>query len=240
MMEKKYRHEFKYLCSLSDATVIEHRLRTMMNLDSNVGEARDYHIRSVYFDDVKHSCLQKNEAGVDSRAKFRIRIYNHTDQRIMLEKKIKERTKTRKISTKLTREQCDILISGGCLPMTEEAMAEYSELLKQFLVLIQTRKFHPVTIVSYDRTPYVYKNGNVRITIDRNIAGSSSFSQFFEENLCKRPILPLGKVLIEVKYDEFFPEILKKQMDFGRLRQETFSKYYLCSKLIYNCGIIVK
>ena len=69
----------------------------------------------------------------------------------------------------------------------------------------------PKVIVEYERTPYVYKNGNVRITFDRNITSSSQVDQFFNATAKKRPILPAGMQLLEVKYDEYLPEDLVRK-----------------------------
>lgn len=50
-----------------------------------------YHIRSIYFDDYHNSSFYSNEAGVDPRVKYRIRIYNAGDASIKLEKNQRKR-----------------------------------------------------------------------------------------------------------------------------------------------------
>ena len=235
---KKFRHEYKFICSVQDALLIESRIRKIMAVDPNVGSDGFYNIRSVYFDDYNNTCLYANEAGTDPRAKYRIRIYNNSDRIIRLEKKIKQKGMTRKLSAPLTREQCDCLIAGRLLPMDQISMEGYPELLSQFLLLQAARKMTPKVIVDYDRVPYVYRDGNVRITLDKNIAGSGSFDRLFNRELPKRPVLPVGKCLVEVKYDEFLPGFLKQHLETGRLTPVTFSKYYLCSMYGQRYGII--
>ena len=88
----------------------------------------------------------------------------------------------------------------------------------------------PVVIVEYDRIPYVYKNGNVRITLDTNICSSSAVSTFLEETIPRRPVLPLGQQLLEVKYDEYLPDFIYRSLQLSSLRQTAFSKYYICRK----------
>lgn len=85
-------------------------------------------------------------------------------------------------------------------------------------------------IVAYERTPFVYNFGNVRITFDRNIGSTTDLNSFFDPYLPLRPILPLGKQILEVKYDELLPDFLYHAMSLGSLQQTTFSKYYLCRK----------
>ena len=227
--QKAYRFEQKYYVDAIQIELLRSRLNGLLSLDAHAGESF-YEIRSVYFDDIDNTCYQKNEAGVDERAKYRIRAYNCSDSRIMLEKKIKQGGKTRKFSVPLTREQCDTLLSGKNLSLEQKDFESYTPLLQQFCILIETRKMQPKVIVCYDRIPYVYKQGNVRVTFDLNISSAKDFDKFFEKNLPKRPIMSKGKHLMEVKYDEFLPKFIKDSLEIGFLSQTTFSKYYLCRK----------
>ena len=77
---------------------------------------------------------------------------------------------------------------------------------------------------------FVYDFGNVRITFDRNIGSTSELDSFFDENLMLRPVLPSGKHILEVKYDELLPDFLYNVMNLGSLQRTAFSKYYLCRK----------
>lgn len=227
---KKSRHEYKFQIDEKDITLLTARIARVMKKDPHVLADGFYHIRSVYFDDFADTCYRQNEAGTDPRAKYRIRIYNGDDSNIKLEKKVKQNGMTRKYAASLSREQADLLLAGKVLSMKQEDFATYPHLLQEFLVLMQTRHMRPKVLVAYDRIPYVDPKGNVRVTFDKNIAASLDFSHFFEENLIKEPILPKGRHLMEVKYDEFLPGVIKSRLDIGHLRQTTFSKYYLCRK----------
>jgi len=227
---KKSRHEYKFQTDEKDIALLRARIEGVMKKDAHVTEQGGYHIRSIYFDDIADTCYYQNEAGTDPRAKYRIRIYNASDASIRLEKKVKQNGRTRKYAAPLTREQAETLIDGKSLAMDEESFAAYPELLQQFLVLMRTRHMQPKVMVVYDRIPYVDSRGNVRVTFDRNIAASVDFKHFFEKDVIKEPILPVGVHLMEVKYDEFLPVHIKARLDIGHLRQITFSKYYLCGK----------
>lgn len=229
---KKYRHELKYLCTRQEKVILECRVKGLMQLDKNVGDNEYYHIRSVYFDDYNNTCYNMNEAGVNRRAKYRIRIYNYSDAKINLEKKIKLNGMTRKLSAPLTREQCETFLKGQCLSLSEQDFETYPRLLQEFCLLVKNKGFLPKVIVIYDRKPYVYNQGNVRLTLDENIASSVDFEHFFDRSIRKRPILESGRLLMEIKYDAFFPSFLKQNLQLGSLSQTTFSKYYLCRK--YN------
>lgn len=222
----KFRHEFKYIVSNAELLLIKNRLNGLMPTDKHTGESGRYNIRSLYFDDRYNRYYYENENGTEPREKFRIRIYNHSTDRIMLECKRKERGKTLKTSCPLTVEQTKTLMRGEYL----RDIASLPPLLQKLTLLMMTNRLRPVVIVEYDRVPYVYKNGNVRVTLDMNISSSSDIGNFLEEKIQKRPVLPLGQSLLEVKYDEYLPDFIYNNLQLKNLRQTAFSKYYICRK----------
>lgn len=226
MEENKYRHEFKYLSSYAQLKVIQARMTGLVSLDAHVGEDGIYNIRSLYFDDYYDRYLKENEAGTDPREKFRIRIYNHSSRKISLELKKKVRGKTQKLSCPLTEEQCRILMAGEIPVLDREAPA----LLQKLCLLMRTNLLRPKIIVEYERVPYVYPQGNVRITLDENIASSHRVDLFLEEQIPLRPILPAGQHILEVKYDEYLPDFIYRAVQIENLRTTAFSKYYLARK----------
>lgn len=228
--EMKYRHEMKYLISAAQLPLLKSRVEQIMKLDSHVGESGRYNIRSVYFDDYDNRCYFENENGTDPREKMRIRIYNHSAERITLECKRKDHGKTLKTSSRLSIEQTERLLKGNSLEWSEEL----TELQRKLNLQMTTRLLRPVVIVEYDRIPYVYKNGNVRVTFDMNISSSPYVENFFEEGVPKRLIMPSGHLLMEVKFDEYLPDFIYQSLNLGHLQQTTFSKYYLCRKYNLN------
>ena len=224
LLENQYRHEYKYLCSCMQLKMLGVRLSGFMQLDAHVGEEGIYNIRSLYFDDYYGSCLKENESGTDPREKFRIRIYNRKSDRITLELKQKVRGKTRKFSAPLTEDQCRLLMEGKIPDVSKDA----DRLLVKLCLLMRTKLMRPKVIVEYDRTPYIYPHGNVRITMDENICASNRAELFLEERIPRRPILPAGQHILEVKYDEYLPDFIYHTAHLENLRQTTFSKYYLC------------
>ena len=76
----------------------------------------------------------------------------------------------------------------------------------------------------------MHKNGNVRITLDTNISSSKDVARFLDESIPKRPIMPMGQQLLEVKFDEYLPDVIHHNLQLHSLSQTAFSKYYLCRK----------
>ncbi len=223
LAENHYRHEFKYLVSYGQLQLLKTRLRGLVPLDSHVAEKGSYNIRSLYFDDYYDSYLRENESGTDPREKFRIRIYNHSSDRISLELKKKVRGKTQKLSCPLNTEQCEILMAGKIPDVPKDAPA----VLVKLVLLMKTKLLRPKVIIEYERIPYVYPQGNVRITMDLNISSSHRSDLFLEEKIPLRPILPAGMHILEVKYDEYLPDMIYRIVQLSNLRPTAFSKYYL-------------
>ena len=126
-------------------------------------------------------------------------------------------------------------IMAGQIP---DFTAETPYLLKKLISQMHFRALRPVVIVAYERVPFVYPDGNVRVTFDRNLRSSSNIEDFFNPQAAFRSVLPVGTNMMEVKFDELLPDYISSLLQTGLLRQTSFSKYYLCRK--YNSqGIII-
>lgn len=223
--EAEFRHELKYICSNAELRMLQSRFKGIMQLDVHAGSKGSYMIRSMYFDDVYHTSFWENEDGINLREKWRIRIYNNSKERITLECKSKASDMISKKSCQITLEQFNSLAydEGHC-----DISRENPDLLNRFIILKRTKHMKPTVIVQYERCPYVYKNGNVRVTFDQNIVSSKAFGLFFESNIPCRPIMPMGHGLLEVKYDEYLPDHIYHAVQMRDMQRTRFSKYYLC------------
>ena len=225
-----FRHELKYLCTQAQLALIESRIALLMRPDPHAGGDGQYEIRSLYFDNVQNTGFFENEDGVDRRAKYRIRIYDHSPQVIHLELKEKQQGKTRKHSCELTEAECRLLMQG----IPPASNAAQPPLLKQLCLLMQTQGMAPRVIVEYERTPFIEPLGNVRVTFDRHIRSSGDPAAFLDARIPARPIMPVGQHILEVKFDAFLPDAIARQLQMEELRLVSFSKYYLCRK--YHLG----
>ena len=226
--EDKYRHELKYICSELELKVIERKLDVVMRPDMHADANGEYLIRSVYFDDYQRNRFYENEDGVDPREKFRIRIYNYSDERISLEKKIKNNTMTGKKSCAIDRETCMRMIRGEPI---RDRLGQHP-LLDEWIIQRDTGRLRPVMLGEYVRKPFVYRLGNVRITFDRNICASPHVLDLFSPEVSRVSVLPTGYHVLEVKYDDFLPDVIYQLIDSGHMQQSTFSKFYLGCRAI--------
>lgn len=227
-MSNKYRHEYKYLCDSMQNVLLKMRAKGVLREDDHARDTGYYNIRSLYFDTPEDGCYWENESGVDKRDKYRIRIYNANTDKIVLEKKSKERQMTLKESCPISKEICISLMQNKAIQITEEM----SGMQRKLLLEMKLKAMRPVVIVEYQRFPFVEKNGNIRITFDENIRSSNKIEYFLDERIQTRPIMEVGKSIMEVKWDEFLPSYIKQHMQLETLQWGSFSKYYLCRK--YN------
>lgn len=223
--ERTYRNELKYVCSDGELIQIKERIKPLCKSDPHVGKDGRYKIRSIYFDDEDDSCFYGNENGTDPREKFRIRIYDDNFSTIFFECKGKENGMTYKEHTLITEKVCRDMLEGKF-----SVDRERDRLLLKFFLQYRGKRLYPKAIVAYERTPFIYSAGNVRITLDRNIGAGIKISDFFESYIPVRPVMPQGKHILEVKYDSFLPDFLYRIMNLGDLRQTAYSKYYYCRK----------
>lgn len=227
-MERKFRHEYKYLCDSTQNVLLKMRAKGMLREDYHAEGIGYYNIRSLYFDTLEDGCYWENEDGVDKRDKYRIRIYNANSDKIVLEKKRKERQMTLKESCPISRDICIKLMKNRPVQITEDM----SGMQRKLLLEMRLKVMRPVVIVEYQRFPFVEKNGNIRITFDENIRSSNEIDSFLDERIQTRPIMGVGQSIMEVKWDEFLPSYIKQHMQLETLQWSNFSKYYLCRK--YN------
>lgn len=223
----RYRHEYKYLLDPLQENILKIKAAAAMRPDPHVRTDGTYLIRSVYLDNAEDGCLRENLNGTDPRSKFRIRYYNRDTGRIRLEKKSKRSGMCLKEACPLSVDECRQLLRGE-VPRTEEDMGS----LKQSLLTeVLLRGLRPVVIVTYERIPFIYSGGNVRVTFDRKLTSSRDIGRFLTGDYLQRPVFPAGQSLLEVKWDELLPRHLKEILQTDSLQWTAFSKYAMCRRV---------
>ena len=184
--------------------------------------ARDgvYKIRSLYFDTLEDKALREKLDGVAIREKWRIRYYNGDTSVIKLERKLKDNSLGNKQSTRLTREQAEKIVSGDI-----DWMAKSEDgILLVFYSRLKSEGLRPRTIVDYTREPFVFNAGNVRVTLDYGIRTGLGGTDFLSPDCPTVPISP-SPIIMEVKWDEFLPDIIRDVVQLDSRRSGAFSKY---------------
>lgn len=218
------RHEYKHRINFEDYLVIRGRLKALARLDSHVGVDGKYVIHSLYFDNLSDKALREKLDGVNKREKFRIRYYNEDVDYICLEKKSKIYGLCEKQTVPLTREETIKICRGD----TAFLLSSGNELLQELYVKMKYQLLRPRVIVDYEREPYVYGPGNVRVTFDSRIRTSLYHNELFGRQYSSIPAEDC--IILEVKYDAFLPEIMEKAVRVPGRQASAFSKYAVCRK----------
>ncbi|MBQ3055094.1 MAG: polyphosphate polymerase domain-containing protein [Oscillospiraceae bacterium] len=215
----KFRHESKHQINLLDVYELKTRLSIVAKHDSNADANGTYTVKSLYFDNYTDKALREKIDGVNKREKFRIRYYGTDTSFIRLEKKSKINGLCSKESCRMTAEECQKILTGEI----EFLKSSESELMNEFYAKMKYQLLRPTCIVAYTRESFVYPPGNVRVTLDRNIRGSYCIREFLNPDL---PFLQTyhGSIL-EVKWDEFLPQIIRDCVQLPVRRSAAFSKY---------------
>lgn len=221
MEEVKFRHELKHYINFSDYISIKSRLRSIMHIDKNANENNEYKIRSLYFDNVYDKALMEKVIGVPKRHKFRIRFYNDNHEFIRLEKKSKIRGLCLKDSEKITKEECEKIINGDIEFLRDSNKKLFIDLYSE----MKGNLLRPKTIVDYTREAYIYPIGNVRITFDKSVRTGLNNINMFDDNLATIETIENKYIVLEVKFDEFLPQIIRDIIQVKERRATSISKY---------------
>lgn len=217
----KPRHELKFFINIGDYLAIKNRLKHIASLDKNAGPSGTYHIRSLYFDNFNDKALMEKINGYSKREKFRIRYYNYNFNFIRLEKKSKINGLCTKFSTPLTKDECKKILNNDI----EWMLSSNKPLIQELYFKMKSQMLKPKTVVDYTREAYIYKAGNVRITIDSNVRTGICSQDMFNTNLPTMKIPTNDSIILEVKFDEFLPDIIKDVIQTNTRKATSISKY---------------
>lgn len=218
----KYRHEWKHEVTYGDMLILRKRLSSVMKKDEHAIDGK-YLVRSLYFDNASDKALREKINGVNFREKFRIRYYNNDTSLIHLEKKTKTNNLCLKSSAPITIDQTESLINGDSSWMIQTN----SPLLLEFHRKIESQGLRPKVVVAYTRNPFVFAPGNVRVTLDYNIRTGMYCPDFLNPLALTLPT-DNSTIILEVKWDEYLPSIIKEIIQLPNCRTGAFSKYVAC------------
>lgn len=200
-----YRKEIKYIISIQDFYRLRKQLENYIKPDKHSGDT-GYTVRSLYFDSYNDRDLFDVLDGLYDKRKIRLRIYSMNDSNVKLEYKCKSGSDSRKLTLLISKEEALSMVNG-----------DYSFLLgknEQLALKLYSRlnigAYRPSIIVDYKRLAYTYTPNDVRITFDSNINSSRITSGLFDPNAAWQPVMSPGIGVLEVKYNGFLFDHLKK------------------------------
>ena len=225
---KTFRHELKYYINFFEYHKLRLRLEKILSKDTYSDSDGNYHIRSLYFDDMSNSALFEKQAGILSRKKFRIRIYNKNNNIIKLEKKERVGHFIRKESAKISIDDYFKILDGNL----EFLIQSNNSVLMQFYIEIRQRNLKPNVIVDYVREAYVSNISNIRITFDKELRTGLTSVDLFNKETPTIKALDEPWMILEVKYDNFLPHYIKNILQLQSQQRYAISKFVICKKMV--------
>jgi len=217
------RKEIKQAISYPDYALLKTKLRHVMQLDKHAGMNGKYLIRSTYFDNFANKVLNEKKEGFINRDKYRVRIYGKSTEIINLERKSKRNNVTYKTKCAISQKEYEKMRVGDIAWMEEDKRALIQDLHQE----MKYQQLKPMTVVDYEREAYIYPFGNVRVTFDSKIQSSLRNTDMFHPKLPMVDVLEPNLVILEVKYDEYLPDLIKYLLQSVDTRAEAYSKYQL-------------
>lgn len=217
------RKELKHGITYTDYMLLKNKMKHVMKLDPHAGSTGKYLIRSCYFDNFDNKVMNEKKEGYLNRDKYRVRIYGKSDAVINLERKSKRNNLTYKSKCNLTRNEFEKIRIGDIQWMEEDERS----LLRDLYAEMKQNLIKPMCVVDYEREAYLYPFGNVRVTFDSKVQTSIRNTDMFNKHLPMVDVLEPTEVILEVKYDEYLPDIIKILLQGVNAKHEAYSKYQL-------------
>ena len=102
-----------------------------------------------------------------------------------------------------------------------------NEVILGFYTRIKNEGLKLKVIVDYTREPFVFSAGNVRVTLDYNIRTGMSCTDFLNPDCVTIPIAN-NPAILEVKWDNYLPDVIRNAVQLGARHSGAFSKYAAC------------
>lgn len=217
-----FRHEWKHEIEYGDLLALRTRLSALMVRDPHAVNGR-YQIRSLYFDNLADKALREKIDGVNCREKFRIRLYNGNLTYILLEKKSKIQGLCSKEQAVMTMEETRAALAGDAALLSHSR----SPLVRELGRKMCSQGLRPRTIVDYTREPFICEAGNVRVTLDYDIRTGMGSTELLNPDCITVPARDAPAIL-EVKWDNFLPSLIRDAVQVPRTHTSAFSKYAAC------------
>jgi len=212
------RYELKYMLTTEQKERVLAAMTPYMKLDK-YGRTT---IRNLYFDTDTYLLIRRSIEKPPYKEKLRIRSYSKADADstvfVELKKKYKHVVYKRRIS--LPEAEAMKWLSGE---KRIEKQTQISNEIDYFMEHYGT--LHPTVFLSYEREAYYANDGSdFRVTFDDNILCRGE-DLSLQSDAYGTPILPEGKVLMEIKCSGGIPLWMTEVLSKERIYKTSFSKY---------------
>ena len=218
-MDVTKRYEFKYLISYLDYMKIINAVKLTFHHDKH-GEKDTYNVTSIYLDDLVFSGASDKAFGNQTHKKYRLRFYNNPENK-KLELKEKTGDEAIKYSTPINEETYLAIINQD-LNVLEKYFDD--NLIRRFTLDMLRHLLSPMCFIKYQREAYRDETDNLRITFDHSLC-TIRYSDDNPEIDFK--LLKDSMMILEIKYKDYLPRIVRDLLKMINPNQIAYSKYYM-------------
>ena len=212
------RYELKYLLTMAQKETVLKAMQPYMTLDK-YGKTT---IRNLYYDTDTYLLIRRSIEKPAYKEKLRIRSYSRIDADstafVELKKKYKSIVYKRRISLPYT--------DATAWLSREKHPAKHTQIANEINYFLDYYgSLHPTVFLSYERKAYYANDGSdFRVTFDDNILCRQE-DLSLESEVYGTPILPEGKVLMEIKCSGGIPLWMTHVLSKEKIYKTSFSKY---------------
>lgn len=212
------RYELKYLLTMAQKETVLKAMQPYMTLDK-YGKTT---IRNLYYDTDTYLLIRRSIEKPAYKEKLRIRSYSRIDADstafVELKKKYKSVVYKRRISLPYT--------DATAWLSREKHPAKHTQIANEIDYFLEYYgSVHPTVFLSYEREAYYCNDGSdFRVTFDDNILCRQE-DLSLESEVYGTPILPEGKVLMEIKCSGGIPLWMTHVLSEEQIYKTSFSKY---------------
>ncbi len=212
------RYELKYLLTDAQKQTVLQAMADFMELDQ-YGRTT---VRNIYFDTENYRLIRRSIDKPAYKEKLRIRSYKRAKATstvfVELKKKYESIVYKRRIS--LPENEAMEWVSGQQPCRKDTQISKEVDYFLQFYGSLR-----PAVFLSYEREAYFAKDGSdFRVTFDDHILCRREDISL-ESAVYGTPLLPEGKVLMEIKCSGGIPLWMTKALSRERIFKTSFSKY---------------
>ena len=142
---------------------------------------------------------------------------------VHLERKYKNGGLGTKDSASLSEDETRSILAGD----VEWMAKSNNDVLVGFYARYRNQGLRPKVIVDYTREPFIVAAGTVRVTLDYNIRTGLRCTDMLDPDCVTVPAKDSPNIL-EVKWDNYLPEIIRDAVQLGARRASAFSKFAAC------------
>lgn len=228
-MNQVLRQEKKFLINIEDFLRLSHKLEQILIQDVHNG-THGYIIRSLYFDTIYDQDYFEKAAGTELRRKIRLRVYDPAGDFAMMEMKQKQGDQQFKRSLRVSREDGEAISRGDYTPL----LGYDDPFASECYAMMNARSYRPVTLVEYHRKAFIAKENNIRVTFDNQIVATESCFDVFSPNLNMNPVMDRFDVVLEVKFNGFLLDYIRRLINDVDRSELSVSKYVLARQNAYQ------